>query len=112
MCGVIVVDACRSPSTYLGRDAYIMIIALDIVISMCFSINCPTVICLPTVCYALKREASSENYGPRVIYHCYINKNHKNTLLQFIYFYFILQFTLSIYLSLRDLILAINRRGD
>jgi len=27
MCGVIVVDAGRSSSTYLGRDAYIMIIA-------------------------------------------------------------------------------------
>src|SRR3989337_3580966 len=28
-----------------------MIIALDIVIIICSSINCPTVICLPTVCY-------------------------------------------------------------
>ena len=65
MCGVIVVDAGRSRSTNLGRDAYILIIALDIVITIQFSINCPTVICLPTICYFL-REATSEIYGPRV----------------------------------------------
>ena len=43
-----------------------MIIALDIVITMRFSVNCPTIICSPTVCYVFEREASSENYGPRV----------------------------------------------
>ena len=64
-----------------------MIIALNIVITMCFSINCPTVICLPIVCSALEREASSENHGPRVYFY-HILKT-KNTLLQFIYFYFI-----------------------
>jgi hypothetical protein len=32
-----------------------MIIALDIVMIICFSINCPTVICLPTICYFLER---------------------------------------------------------
>ena len=64
-----------------------MIIALDIVMIICFSINYPTVICLPTVCYVFEREASSENYGPRVyFYHIF---KTKNTLLQFIYFYFI-----------------------
>ena len=69
MCGVIVVDAGRSRSTNLGRDAYILIMALDIVIIIQSSINCPTVICLPTVCYFL-REATSEIYGPRVyLYH-------------------------------------------
>src|SRR4030066_114906 len=40
-----------------------LIIALDIVITLRFSINCSTVICLPTVCY-FKREASGETYGP------------------------------------------------
>ena len=82
-----------------------MIIALNIIITMRFSINCPTVICLLTVCYVLEREASSENYGPRV-YFKYKNKT-KIYLLQFIYFYFILQFTF--YLSLSELILANNR---
>jgi hypothetical protein len=70
---------------------------------MCFSINCPTVICLPTVCYVLERDASSENYGPR------IHPNHITKtliyLLQFISFYFHLQF---INLPLSELILAIN----
>src|SRR3989337_3015377 len=33
---------------------------------MRFSINCSTVICSPTVDYAILREATSETYGPRV----------------------------------------------
>ena len=62
---VIVVDASRSRSTNLGHDAYKFIIALDIVIIIWSSINCLTVICLPTVCY-FSREATSEIYGPGV----------------------------------------------
>ena len=50
-----------------------------------------------------ERDASSESYGPRVHFN-HITKT-LNTLLQFIYFYFTLQF---IYLQLSDLILAIN----
>jgi hypothetical protein len=73
------------------------------VITMRFSINCPTVICLPTVCYVLERDASSENYGPRV-HPNHITKTLK-TLLQFIYSYFHLQF---IYLPLSELILAMD----
>ena len=65
MCGVIVVDAGRSQSTNLGCDAYILIIALDIVIIIRSSINCPTIICLPILCYFL-REATSEIYDPQV----------------------------------------------
>ena len=42
-----------------------MIIALDIIITMHFSINCSTVICSPTVIFIL-REATSETYGPRI----------------------------------------------
>ena len=33
---------------------------------MRFSINCSTVICSPTIDYAILREATSETYGPRV----------------------------------------------
>ena len=33
--------------------------------------NCPTVICLPTVCYFFSREATSEIYGPRVFFLIY-----------------------------------------
>ena len=56
-----------------------MIITLDIIITMRFSINCPTVICLPTVYYVYERDASSENYGP-LVYFNHITKT-KNTLL-------------------------------
>ena len=36
------------------------------------SINCPTVICLPTICYFFSREATSETYGPRVSFSYYL----------------------------------------
>ena len=48
-----------------------MIIAIDIVIIIRFSINCLTVICSPTVILAIMREASSETYGPRVSFTSY-----------------------------------------
>ena len=62
-CVEIVVDAGRSRFTNLGCDAYILIIALDIIIIIRSFINCPIVICLPTVCY-FSREATSEIYMP------------------------------------------------
>src|SRR6266511_2014934 len=45
-----------------------MIIALDIVITLRFSINCSAVICSPIVIFSILREASSETYGPRVYF--------------------------------------------
>ena len=104
MGGLIVVDAGRSRSTCLGRDAYIHDHCHESVIIICFSINCPTINCSPTVCYVFGREASSENYGPRVYFNHIIKI--KNTLLQFTIFYFALQFT---YLPIQDLILASNK---
>ena len=47
-----------------------MISALDIIITMRFSINCSAVICSPTVIHAILREAS-ETYGPRVSFLLY-----------------------------------------
>ena len=41
-----------------------MIIALDTVITLCFSINCSAVICSPTVIFSILREASSEPMAP------------------------------------------------
>ena len=41
-----------------------MIIALDVIIIMRFSINCSAVMCSPTVIHAISREATSETYGP------------------------------------------------
>ena len=46
-----------------------MIIALDIIITMRFSINCSAVICSPTVIHAILREDTSETYGPGSILH-------------------------------------------
>ena len=48
-----------------------MIIALDIFITMRFSINCSAVICSPTIIYAILREATSETYGSRVYFTSY-----------------------------------------
>ena len=48
-----------------------MIIALDIFITMQFSINCSIVICSPTIICAILREATSETYGPRVSFPLY-----------------------------------------
>src|SRR5215216_427903 len=55
-----------------------IIIALDIVITLCFSINFSTLICLPTVLFAFKREASSETYGPWVYFPHYIFRSILN----------------------------------
>src|SRR3990170_2692410 len=49
-----------------------IIIALDIVITLRFSINCSIVICSPTVLFAFKTEACSETYGPRVYFLSYL----------------------------------------
>ena len=69
MCGVIVVDVGRSRSTLMP---ICIIIALDIVITLRFSINCSTVICSPTVLFAFKSKASCETYGPGVYFPSYI----------------------------------------
>ena len=49
-----------------------IIIALDIVITLRFSINCSIVICSPTLLFAFKREASSKTYGPRLYFSSYL----------------------------------------
>ena len=64
MSGVIVVDAESFRSTCHKRDAYIHDHCHEYIITMHFSINSPTLICLPIICYVFEREASSENYGP------------------------------------------------
>src|SRR3989337_2530323 len=86
-----------------------LIIALDIVITLRFSINCSTVICSPTVLFAFMREASSETYGPRVYFPSYHFP---------IYYFLIFSFQIYIpknpqifYLSLSDLTFASDREG-
>ena len=89
-----------------------IIIALDIVITLRFSIDCSTVICSPTELFAFKREASSETYGPRVYFPSYIFRSINQKYLAAIYL-FLLCFTFInlLYLSLFDLILASDREG-
>ena len=64
MCAVIVVDAESIGLLVSDVMPICMIIALDIVMTLRGSINCSKVICLPTVIFAILREASSEHYGP------------------------------------------------
>ena len=96
-----------------------MIIALDIVITLCFSINCSAVICSRTVLFAILREASSETYGPGSIFH---HTSFRFTILDS-YLLFLQSFTFrsmnqkyqkylfTVYLSLSDLTFASNREG-
>jgi hypothetical protein len=92
-----------------------MVIGLDIVITMRFSINYSTVICLPTVCFLSREKPLVKPMAPGVYFPSYIfisiNQKPKNTLLQVIYFYFVLHFSNLLYLSLSDLILASDRGG-
>src|SRR5215216_2001304 len=89
-----------------------IIIALDIIITLRFSISCSTVIYSPTVLFAFKREASSETYGPGSILLIIFSYLYtKNTLMQFIYFYFVLRFSNLLYLSLSDLTFASDHEG-
>ena len=48
-----------------------MIIALDIIITFRFSINCSAIICSPTVIFSILRVASSETNGPWVYFPSY-----------------------------------------
>ena len=85
-----------------------MIIALDIVITLRFSINCSAVICSPTVIISILREASSETYGPGVYFPSYKFPIYNfSFLFTFFIFYFsvykpkipkILLYHLSIYI--------------
>ena len=67
-----------------------MIIALDIVITLRFSINCSAVICSPTIIFSILREASSETYGPQVYFPSYkfliYNFSFRSTLFAMFYF--------------------------
>ena len=67
-----------------------MIIALDIVIIMRPSINCSTIICSPTVLFAILREACSETYDPRVYFPSYkfpiYNISFRFTIFAIFYF--------------------------
>ena len=71
MCGVIVVMQNRFGLLDTDVMPMLMIIALDVVITLRFSINCSAVICSPTIIYAILRDATSETYGPRASFSYY-----------------------------------------
>ena len=79
-----------------------MIIALDIVIIICSSINCPTVICLPTVCYFLERKPLVKSTTPGSIFSSYIFRS----ILLFD-FLFISTFYFHIYIAIWILFICI-----
>ena len=91
MCGVIVVDAGRSRSTCLGRDAYI---DGHNYAQFCQLLNSNSFTHRKIL--MLLREATSETYGPRVYSH-HINLHHFNLVLLF---YFAFTFLLCIFTSL------------
>ena len=82
MCGVIVVDAESIGLLVLDVMPIDIIIAIDIVMTLRGSINCSTVICSPTILFAILREASSEHYGPRVYFTPYFQP-YNFTLMHF-----------------------------
>ena len=90
-----------------------IIIALDIVITLRFSINCSTVICSPTVLFLPSREKPLVKPMALVsiFFHIFSDLYTKNILLQFIYFYLLLCFSNFLYLSLSDLTFASDREG-
>ena len=123
MCGVIVVDAGRSRSTNLGHDAYVMIIAW-ISSYIWSSINCPTVICSPTVCYFSREKPLVKPMAPGSLSHifafaiyfllAFIFRSIKPKIEKYlaaIYPYlFYLAFNLSIYYKFTSCPLPILRR--
>ena len=71
MCGVIVVDAGRSRSTNLGRDAYVMIIAW-ISYNFLRFYQFPNSNLFTHRLLFFSREATSETYGPGVFFFIYL----------------------------------------
>ena len=96
-----------------------MIIALDIIITLRFSINCPAAIFSPTVLFSILREASSETYGLRVYLPSYkfpiYNISFRSTILQYFTFRSINQkyqkYFFSDYPSILYLTLQITMKG-
>ena len=73
---------CRIVSIYLSLTWCLYTWScLDILITMHFFINCSTLICSPTIDFAIFREATSETYGPRVYLTSYKFPIYNSSLL-------------------------------
>ena len=101
MCGVIVVDAGRSRSTCHGRDAYIHDHCLRYFHNYALFYQLINSNLSTHRMFSFKREASSETFGPGDYFPSYIfrsiNQKPNNTLMQFIYFYFLAIFYTYLY---------------
>ena len=116
MCGVIVVDAGRSRSTCHGHDAYIHDHCLRYRHNFALFYQFLNSNLFTHHMRSFKREASSENYGPRVYllayyFQIYKTKNPKIPCCNLFTFTLFCLFIYVLYLSLSDLILASNREG-
>jgi hypothetical protein len=113
MCGVIVVDAGRSRSTCHGHDAYIHDHCLRYGHNFALFYQLLNSNLFTHRMRSFKREASSENYGPRVYLLPYYFQIYKTKIPCCNLFTFTLfcTFTYLLYLSLSDLILASNHEG-
>ena len=77
MCGVIVVDAGRRRSTFHGRDAYIHDHCLRYRHNYALFYQLLNSNLFTHRMLSFKREASSENYGPRVYFYHNISRSIK-----------------------------------
>ena len=89
-----------------------IITTLDIIITLCFYINCSIVICSPIVLFAFMREVSSETYGLQVYLPLYIFRSIYQKYQKFLAaIYLLLRFSNLLYLYLSDLTFASDREG-
>ena len=86
-----------------------MTIALDIIITLRFSINCSIVICSATVIFSILREASSENNG--LSFRSKILVSYLLSLQSFTFHSINQKYYFTVYLSLSDLTLQITVKG-
>jgi hypothetical protein len=70
VCGLLVIDAVGWRSMYFvvmpGVNLIMIFLTYHVYL---YSINCPTVICLPSMCYLSYGETPLVNYGPRSYFH-------------------------------------------
>ena len=106
---------CRIISVYTDVMPMFMIIALDVIITMRFSINCSTVICLPTICFLSREKPLVKPMAPGLFFIIYFQiykpKNPKIPCCNLFIFTLVCLFIYLLYLSLLDLTLVRDREG-
>jgi hypothetical protein len=68
--GLLVIDVVGWQSMYFVVMPRLNLIVIFLTYHVyLYSINCPTIICLPSMCYFIYRETPLVNYGPRSYFH-------------------------------------------